>query len=101
MDQTLATKAQKALADLLPTSEIETITLYFNKLVKKINESKTSYFAIVIALSFVRAFMGKGSVSKEAFINTQQAEHQMLELLIKDLNEYMTEVKLQVRQMAE
>ena len=45
--------------------------------------------------------MGKGSVSKEVFINAQQAEHQMHELLIKDLNKYMTEVKLQVNQMLE
>ena len=101
LDQTKALRAIRAIAELVPQSDLETCRTYFGKLAQKIQGKSETYFALSIALSFIRNFTVKGTVKRETFVNEMQEQHQVLGSLFSELDNYMSTVKSEIAQMAD
>ena len=96
LDLNLATKALSALSELLRLSSVELIVVYFGRIIENIKKNESSYFSVMVAAQFLRLFFNKDSVTRVSLVDSFQKDHQLLNLLIQELSNYMTKVREQV-----
>ena len=96
LDEGSATSVINALSELLRNTNIETIIFYFEKLVDNVRCCRSGYVSSVVAFKFLKVFVSKQDVSKQTLVDKFENEHQLLDLLIAELNNYMDKVKAQV-----
>lgn len=93
LDQSVAMNALNATSELLRLSSVEIILQYFQRLVDNIGRNFKGYFSITIAAKFVKHYISKAELSKEVMIDRFQSDFKLLDLLIDELSNYMSQVK--------
>lgn len=93
LDPGLATTALNAVGELLRNTSAEYVLAYFARIIDNIKTHKQGYFSVSIADNFVRLFNDKDDMKKSVLLNSFQQEHNMLDLLILELDNYMGRVR--------
>ena len=93
LDPGLAQTALNAVGELLRNTSPEYVLAYFARIIDNIKMHKQGYFSVSIADNFVRLFNDKDDLKKSALLSSFQQEHNMLDLLILELGDYMSRVR--------